>query len=63
MRANGIEEKYITGTASLDEKFMKWAEKAPYTLRNQLFHWTQLVLTRYFDIDTILQESSFKKIY
>ncbi len=63
MRANGIDEQYITGTASLEEKFSKWAETVPYTLRNPLFHWTQLELKRYFDIDTILQPSSAKEIY
>jgi len=63
MRANGIDEKYITGDASLFEKFEKWAETVPYTLRNPLFHWTQLELKRYFDIDTILQASSAKEIY
>ncbi len=63
MRANGIEEKYITGNASSEEKFVKWAETVPYTLRNPLFHWTQLELKRYFDIDAILQSSSAKSTY
>nr|WP_313795285.1 glucuronate isomerase [uncultured Allomuricauda sp.] len=63
MRANGVEEKYITGDASLEDKFVKWAETVPYTLRNPLFHWTQLELKRYFDVDTILQSSSAKEIY
>ncbi len=63
MRANGIDEKYITGTASLEEKFLKWAETVPYTVRNPLFHWTHLELKRYFDIDTILHPSSAKEIY
>ncbi len=34
MRANGIPEKYITGDASDYEKFEKWAQTVPYTLRN-----------------------------
>lgn len=63
MRANGIEEKYITGDVSLEEKFSKWAETVPYTLRNPLFHWTQLELKRYFDIDAVLQPGSAKEIY
>ena len=63
MRANGIEEKYITGQASSQEKFVKWAETVPYTLRNPLFHWTQLELKRYFDIDAILQPGTAAKIY
>jgi glucuronate isomerase len=63
MRANGVDEKFITGDASKEEKFKKWAETVPYTLRNPLFHWTQLELKRYFDIDTILQSSSANVIY
>jgi glucuronate isomerase len=63
MRANGIDEKFITGDASKQEKFEKWAETVPYTLKNPLFHWTQLELKRYFDIDDILQPSTSKEIY
>ena len=42
MRANGVNERYITGDASDEEKFIKWAETVPYTLRNPLHHWTHL---------------------
>ena len=38
MRANGVAEKYITGDASPREKFRKWAETVPYTMRNPLYH-------------------------
>jgi len=38
MRANGVVEKFITGDASDYEKFIKWAETVPYTLRNPLYH-------------------------
>ena len=63
MRANGIDERFITGAASKEEKFEKWAETVPYTLRNPLFHWTQLELKRYFNIDAILQPNTAKTIY
>src|SRR5687767_9000071 len=63
MRTNGIEEKYCTGNASDFEKFQKWAETVPYTLRNPLYHWTHLELQRYFDIDDVLNGKSAKKIY
>ena len=63
MRANGIDEHFITGSASLKERFDKWAETVPYTLRNPLFHWTQLELKRYFDIEEILQPNTSDKIY
>src|SRR5687768_6176951 len=33
LRANGIDEEYITGSASPREKCQAWAETGPYTLR------------------------------
>ncbi|MCL7986910.1 glucuronate isomerase [Sphingobacterium sp. lm-10] len=63
MRANGIAEKYITGNASDKEKFLKWAETVPYTLRNPLYHWTHLELQRYFGISELLSPKTAEKIY
>jgi len=63
MRANGVPEEYITGNRSDWEKFEKWAETVPYTLRNPLYHWTHLELQRYFDIYDILSPATAKKIY
>jgi len=63
MRANGIDEAYITGNKSDWEKFEKWAETVPYTLRNPLYHWTHLELQRYFDVHDILSPATAKKIY
>ena len=63
MRAMGIEENYITGSATDFEKFQKWAGIAPYTIRNPLFHWTQLELKRYFNIDSMLSETNAEAIY
>jgi len=63
MRANGVNEDFITGGADDAEKFQKWAETVPYTLRNPLYHWTHLELQRYFDIDEILSGKNAKEIY
>lgn len=63
MRTNGIDESYCTGAKSDFEKFKKWAETVPYTLRNPLYHWTHLELQRYFDIHEILNGDSAEKIY
>ncbi|MET1056767.1 MAG: glucuronate isomerase [Pedobacter sp.] len=63
MRANGVDEAYITGNKSDWEKFEKWAETVPYTLRNPLYHWTHLELQRYFDIYDILSPATARKIY
>jgi len=63
MRANGVDERFITGNSTDEEKFTKWAETVPYTLRNPLYHWTHLELQRYFDIDTILNGKSAAAVY
>ena len=63
MRANGVEERYCTGDATDQEKFMKWAATVPDTLRNPLYHWTHLELQRYFDIQELLNPESAQKIY
>ncbi|MEM9339941.1 MAG: glucuronate isomerase [Bacteroidota bacterium] len=63
MRAFGIDEAYITGAASDEEKFLKWAEVVPYTIRNPLFHWTHLELRRYFEIDDLLKPENAVSIY
>lgn len=63
MRINGIDESFITGDRNDWEKFQKWAETVPYTLRNPLYHWTHLELQRYFGIDKILNGGSAREIY
>jgi len=63
MRTYGINEKYITGNAPDEEKFAAWAKTVPHTLRNPLFHWTQLELKRYFGIDDYLNEGNAKEVY
>lgn len=63
MRANGVNEKFITGDASDYDKFYKWAATVPYTLRNPLYHWTHLELKNYFGITTLLDENSAQEIY
>src|SRR5437870_1845739 len=63
MRTNGVDENYITGNKSDWEKFQKWADTVPYTLRNPLFHWTHLELQRYFGITDLLDETSAPGIW
>lgn len=63
MRTNGIDEAYCTGDKSDSEKFQKWAETVPYTLRNPLYHWTHLELQRYFNIHEILSGDNAMDIY
>jgi glucuronate isomerase len=63
MRTNGVDESYCTGNKSDAEKFRKWAETVPYTLRNPLYHWTHLELRRYFGIETLLSGDTAKAVY
>ncbi|MCX8481190.1 MAG: glucuronate isomerase, partial [Sediminibacterium sp.] len=63
MRTNGVSEDYCTGNKPDFEKFVKWAETVPFTMRNPLYHWTHLELQRYFDINTLLNPSTALEIY
>ena len=63
MRANGVDERFITGDASDKEKFLKWAETVPDTLRNPLYHWTHMELQRYFGIHELLSPETAEEIW
>lgn len=63
MRANGIDEKFITGDAEPYEKFIKWAETIEKAVGNPLYEWTHLELRRFFGIDTILNRKTADEIW
>src|ERR1043166_4851026 len=63
MRANGVPERFCTGDATPFEKFKAWATTVPHTLRNPLYHWTHLELSRYFGITDLLDERSAARIW
>jgi glucuronate isomerase len=63
MRANGVQERFVTGDAEPFAKFQAWAATVPHTLRNPLYHWTHLELKRYFFIDDLLDEESAARIW
>ncbi len=63
LRTLGVNEKYLTGDASDTDKFLNWAKSVPYTMRNPLYHWTHLELSRYFGITDLLNERSAPAIY
>jgi glucuronate isomerase len=62
-RTLGISEKYITGNAADTEKFLKWAQTVPYTMRNPLYHWTHMELASYFDINVPLTSGNASSVY
>ena len=64
LRANGVAERYITGDASDREKFQRWAETVPATLRNPIFHWTHMELKKPFGIaDRLLNARTAEGIW
>ncbi len=65
MRTNGVDERFCTGDATDWEKFEKWAETVPHTLRNPLYHWTHthLELKKFFGIEKLLSPATAKEIY
>ncbi len=64
MRANGIDEKFITGKeTTFREKYDRWAETVPYTMRNPLYAWTHLELSRVFAVNKILNPATAAEIW
>lgn len=63
MRNFGIDEQFISGKSSDLEKFRKWSEVVPYTLRNPLFHWTHLELKNPFGIKEYLSPKNADSVY
>jgi len=63
LRTFGIDEKFITGDSTDEEKFQKWAEVLPYTIGNPLSHWSALELKTYFGVDDLLTEDNWESIY
>ncbi len=63
MRTNGVSERFCTGDASDWEKFEKWAETAPHTMRNPLYHWTHLELRNPFGVNSLLSPTTARPIW
>ncbi len=63
MRSCGVDEKYCTGDASPEEKFVKFGETLQYCVGNPLYHWAHIELQRYFGIDTPLNAKTAREIY
>lgn len=63
MRMCGVEEKYITGDASDEEKFQKWSETLPKLIGNPLYHWSEMELDMVFGVKEALSSSNWSRIY
>ncbi|MCL9662805.1 glucuronate isomerase [Paenibacillus hunanensis] len=63
MRANGVDERYITGDADDYDKFLAWARTVPQLIGNPLHHWTHLELQRFFGVYELLNEQTAPAIW
>ncbi len=63
MRNAGVEERYITGDASYQEKFRKFAGALSLAAGSPLYHWAHMELSLYFGIDEYLNEQNADEIW
>lgn len=63
MRANGIPEEEITGSASKLTKFKAWARTLERAYGNPLYHWSHLELRQVFGVEELLTEENAEKLY
>lgn len=64
MRTAGVNEDFITGTATSDyDKFLAYCRIVPQLVRNPLHHWSHLELRRFFDIDLLINEVNAPRIW
>ncbi len=63
MRAFGVDEKFMTGDASDEEKFIKFAQCLEKAVGNPLYHWAHLELRKYFGYDGVLNSRTAKEVY
>ncbi len=63
MRANGIDERYITGDAAPYEKFCKFAETLPLAIGNPMYHWCHLELKNYFGYEGVLNADTANEVW
>jgi glucuronate isomerase len=62
MRAGGISEEFITGSASFDEKFLAFAKILPLAAGNPVYHWAHMELKMYFGINEPLNSDTSEEI-
>ena len=63
MRANGVDERFITGDAPAREKFQKWAETLGRCVGNPVFEWSHLELKRFFGYEGVLNGNAAQEVW
>ena len=63
MRSAGVDEHFITGSATDREKFQKWAETLGLAIGNPLYHWSHLELRNYFGYAGALNGDTAEEVW
>ena len=63
MRCAGVPERFITGGASDQEKFRKFAEVLSKSIGNPVYHWSHLELQRYFGYHGALSPKTADEVW
>lgn len=65
MRANGVEERYVTGGEGVSDydRFLAWARTVPQTIGNPLYQWSHLELQRFFGLYDLINEKNAPAIW
>ena len=63
MRACGVGEEFVTGSATGWEKFKAFAEALPRAVGNPVYHWVHLELQRYFGCSITLCPDTAREIW
>ena len=63
MRICGVDEYFITGGASDEEKFLRFSQVLPLCIGNPVYTWCHMELEKYFGITEELNGESAERIY
>ncbi|MDR3241645.1 MAG: glucuronate isomerase [Lactobacillaceae bacterium] len=63
LRANGVDEKYITGNGDDYEKYLAFVRVMQNAVGNPIFEWSHNELKRYFGIHELLTEDNAKSVW
>ena len=63
MRAGGVPEEFITGSAPDRERFIKWAQCLEVSPGNPLYIWSHMELKKYFGFEGTLTAKNAGEVY
>ena len=63
MRNIGVNEEYITGSASNKDKFKAYCKAVSTAFGNPLYHWSQVELKEYFNCELEINEQNAEQIW